>query len=252
VDLVVVLIVLFVFVGALMQRTTGMGFALVAGPFLVVLLDPVPGVVLVNFCGVVSSSIVMARTFREIQWPRVWVLAVGALLGTVPGALLTTVLPGWAVHVFIGVLIVAALTASLLGSRYAPPVAPSTARTGTAGFFSGFMSGSAGVGGPAVSVYAIMTRWDQRSFAATLQPYFIIAGIGAIAAKILFDGAHAVPQLQAGIWASIIAALVLGQVAGEFLSRVMPVHIARIIMITLAFGGGILTLVIGLTELAGG
>ena len=246
------LIVVFVFVGALMQRTTGMGFALVAGPFLVVLLDPVPGVVLVNLCGVVSSTIVLSRTFREIQWPRAWVMAVGALVGTVPGALLTSVLPGWAVHVFIGVLIVAALTVSLLGSRYARPVAPTPGRTATAGFFSGFMSGSAGVGGPAVSVYAIMTRWELRPFAATLQPYFIITGIAAVVAKVLFDGRHAIPELPVVIWLAILAALVLGQVAGEFVSRVLPVGIARIIMIVLAFGGGLLTLVIGLTEVFAG
>jgi uncharacterized protein len=250
VDFVVVLIVAFVFVGALMQRTTGMGFAMVAGPFLVVLLDPVAGVVLVNACGVLSSLVVLSRTFREVRWKRVAVLAVGALLGTIPGALVTTMLPQDAVRIFIGALIIAALTVSLLGSRFAPPVRPSPTRSATAGFCSGFMSGSAGVGGPAMSVYAIMTRWDQRSFAATLQPYFVLTGLMAIIAKIAFDPS-AVPMLPGAIWVAIVAALLLGQVAGEFLSRVLPVQTARVFMIVLAYFGGTVTVAFGLAGALG-
>lgn len=241
------LIVLFVFIGALMQRTTGMGFALVAGPFLVVLLEPVPGVVLVNFCGAVSSAIVLSRTFREVRWRRVWVLTAGSLLGIVPGALVTTLLAEWAVHTFIGLLIVAALTTSLLGNRFAPPLRPTSARTVTAGFCSGFMGSSAGVSGPAVSVYAIMTRWEQRSFAATLQPYFIITGVGAIGAKVALEPGEAIPVLPMSIWIAIVAAIAVGQVAGEFLSKVLPIRTARIIMISLAYFGGGLTLITGLT-----
>ena len=43
-----VLMILTVFVGAMSQRLTGMGFALIASPFLVVLMGPIGGVTTAN------------------------------------------------------------------------------------------------------------------------------------------------------------------------------------------------------------
>ena len=81
VEPVVVLILAAVFIGALAQRITGMGFGLVSGPFLVLLLDPVSGVLLVNLCGIVAAATVFARTWREVEWPVFWKLAVGTVVG---------------------------------------------------------------------------------------------------------------------------------------------------------------------------
>ena len=46
-----VLVIAAVLIGSSMQRITGMGFALVAAPFLVLLLGPIDGVIVVNVCG---------------------------------------------------------------------------------------------------------------------------------------------------------------------------------------------------------
>jgi uncharacterized membrane protein YfcA len=45
-----------VFVGAVAQRVTGLGFALVVAPVLVILLGPFDGVMIVNLCSVLSAS----------------------------------------------------------------------------------------------------------------------------------------------------------------------------------------------------
>jgi uncharacterized membrane protein YfcA len=59
------LVLAAVVLGAGMQRITGMGFALVATPFLVLLLGPVEGVVLVNLCGAVTAGAIIFRVARD-------------------------------------------------------------------------------------------------------------------------------------------------------------------------------------------
>lgn len=79
----IVLVLVAVLVGASMQRITGMGFALVAAPFLVPLLGPVDGVILVNLCSVLTAAIILTRVVRDVDWRRAGVLALFALVGIV-------------------------------------------------------------------------------------------------------------------------------------------------------------------------
>lgn len=248
-SLVFLLITAAVFVGASAQRLTGMGFALVVSPFLVLLLGPVAGVMIVNACGVVSSAIVWSRTHRDVDWRLVRILVLFALLGVIPGGWLSTALPGPVMHIVIGLMIVLALTISLTFTRSERAFPQSMPVTGSAGLASGFMSAAAGVGGPALSVFAILTRWEHRAFAATMQPYFVAAGLMALGSKLLFEPT-AWPTLPAPAWLAMAIALLAGQVFGEWLSTRIPVSLARLLMIVLAFGGGIATLAKGIIELA--
>ncbi|HLS34168.1 MAG TPA: sulfite exporter TauE/SafE family protein [Brevibacterium sp.] len=242
---VILLILLAVFIGALSQRLTGMGFALVSGPFLVLLMDPLAGVVLVNLCGIVSSLIVLWRTYREADWKLAGGLIVAATVGTLPGALLAVLMPGAALEVFIGALVVVALTSSLVLNLYAPPIPRNTGTVTATGLVSGVMNASAGVGGPALSALALLSRWEQRSFAATIQPVFAVMGVSSVVGKLVFDQ-DAWPVLDGATWALLLAALVGGQVLGEWLSRITPVQAARTGMLALAFLGGLLTIGRGL------
>lgn len=239
------LILTAVFVGALSQRITGMGFGLVSGPFLVLLLDPVSGVILVNICGIIAAGTVFARTWREVEWPIFAKLAFGTVVGTLPGALLTTALPTAPLQVLIGVLIIASLGVSLIIGHLGARIPENFGTQFTAGFVSGTMSAAAGAGGPAVSAYAVLTRWEQRSFAATLQPFLVVGTGSAILAKALFDEG-AWPNLDPAIWAGIGIVLVAGLLGGDLLARRVAPETARAAMIVLAFGGGAATLAKGL------
>lgn len=243
--LIVGLILLAVFVGAFAQRVTGMGFALVAGPFLVLLLDPVPGVVLVNLCGIVSSIIVFARTRELIDWSNARTLMLFAVIGAFPGALIAVALPKASLEVLIGCVIIASLAASLILSRVAPPIPRNVWTASATGLLSGTMNSSAGVGGPALSAFAVLSRWDQRVFAASIQPVFVAMSVFSVIGKLLFDHS-AWPTLELWEWPTILAALIIGQIAGEFGAKRIPVSAARVGMLSLAFLGGLLTLLRGL------
>ncbi|WP_309132264.1 sulfite exporter TauE/SafE family protein [Brevibacterium sp.] len=241
----VVLLILFaVFLGALSQRVTGMGFALVCGPFLVLLLDPFSGVVLVNLCGILASSVVFARTWREVEWPSFWQLALGAILGAVPGALLAASLPVPPLQILIGSLIVVSIISSLIIGHIGHTLPARPAAKLTAGLLSGAMSASAGTGGPAISAYAVLTKWEHRAFAATLQPFLIVGAGFAVVLKLSMDD-NAWPELDAGTWVAIVLVLAAGLSLGEWLSKRLPVSAARVTMIVLALGGGVATLIKG-------
>ncbi len=238
------------FVGALLQRMAGMGFALVSGPFIVLVLAPIPGVVLVNILGAVSSVIVFARTWRNVHWKQAGVLIAGALAGTFPGALLANSMPTSWLNVFIGVLIVGSLATSLYLSRIFDPIKFCSRNAFLFGLGSGVMNASAGMGGPFLSSYAVLTRWQQVAFAASIQPVFITVGMASVASKLVLEEA-AWPQLAPEVWVAVAVSLLAGQVAGDIGARKVPVQLSRVVMLSLAMLGGILTILKGVSELMG-
>src|SRR5699024_7234844 len=80
--------------------------------------------------------------------------------------------------------LISSLTLGRLGRRI--PANLGT-RLGT-GLLSGAMSAAAGAGGPAVSAYAVLTNWQQRSFAATLQPFLVAGTASAVVMKVIVNG----------------------------------------------------------------
>lgn len=241
-------IALSVLVGAAAQRITGMGFALIASPALVILLGPFDGVIVVNLCAVLSSLLILPRVWRAIEWRRFSWLVLPAFVGTAAGALVATLVPGPVLQLGVGVLVVVALTVTLLVTRTEHTASgPSPAII--AGTASGFMNASAGVGGPALSVYAVATRWPQAAFAATAQAYFVAIGFAALAGKLAATG-WAVPALEPGAWPLVIGALLVGLLIGELAHRHVSHRAARVAVIVIAYAGGTAALVDGALDLA--
>jgi len=241
-----ILVLVAVFVGSSMQRITGMGFALVAAPFLVLLLGPIDGIVLVNACAIFTAGLILPRVIRHIDWRRYAVLSCFALLGIVPGAVVVQHVPGAWLQISIGLLLATALTVSVTLRRATLRDSPGV--RAVAGSASGFMNATAGVGGPAVSMYAMATHWSQRGFAATMQPYFITVSGASLVAKLIF-GAAEPPQLTLLTWLLIAAACAAGLVLGELLERVIEAHIARRMLVVIAYAGAAGTIVRGFTQL---
>ena len=238
-----------VLVGAIAQRVTGMGFALIAAPALVVLLGPFDGVIIVNACAVLSSLLILPRVWRFIDWSRFRWLVVPAVVGTGAGAVVASRLPGPALQLGIGVLVVVALTVSLLVTR-TEHVATGRAPAIVAGAASGFMNAAAGVGGPALSIYAVATRWPQAAFAATAQPYFVVIGLSSLLGKLAASG-WVLPDVDPAIWPVAIASLLVGLAAGEVLGSRISHAAARTAVIVIAYLGGVAAIVDGAINLAG-
>ncbi len=244
-----VLIVLVTVVGAAAQRMAGLGFALLVSPLMTLLLGGHAGVLLVNILGVVSSLLILPRVWRDIDWSMFRWLSGFAVVGSIAGAWLARLLSADVMAVSVGAIVLLALSLSVIftSERFSTePKAPRAA----AGLVSGLTNALAGVAGPAISAYAVLTRWPQTSFAATLQPYFVVTGAVVVGAKLSLDPAG-LPASDWWFWLIVFIAILVGIVAGEWLLRlVSPAQVRRFVII-LAAAGAAASLVRGLFGLFG-
>ena len=232
---------LAVLAGAVAVRTTGMGFALLSSPFLVMALGPFEGILVTNVCGIVAALLNLTAVHADLDWRRAASVIPAGVVGTVPGALLVLWLPAPVLAISISLLVIVGLLFTLASRRLQVPNSPWVGVGG--GFASGLMNVTAGVGGPGLVVYALATQWEHRRFAATAQLHFAVLGVAALIAK------WSLPTLPVVGWAALLALLVVGLVGGNVLAR--GVHGARAMrwVIVIAMAGALMSLAQGLLQL---
>lgn len=236
-SLAVFLITLFLLVvGAMAQRVAGLGFAMVVSPFLVLAMGAHQGVVMVNLCGVFSSLLIISQVWKDIRWKPFWILLLPALVGSLPGSFLANWLPAGPLGAIVGGLVLVALGTSTYLTRRGHRLEGTKVQRGTAGFFAGFTNSLSGVGGPVLTAYAELTRWPQRDFAATLQPFFIATGLFSAATKVIADPST-MPVFEPWAWLVLGAAIVVGVLVGNWLAPKVHDRLARRIVVLLAIVG---------------
>ncbi|MYM19269.1 TSUP family transporter [Brevibacterium sp. 5221] len=240
---VILIAVAAVFVGSTLQRLSGTGVGLVVAPTLALAMGPHVGVFVANSTTVISGFLIMLAVIREVDWKRFWILAVCAALGAFPAALLVRDLSSAWLNIVVGAVVLFALALTFGMPRL--PRLTSSALTAAAGIVGGFLNTSAGVAAPAMVIYARFARWEQRSFAATLQPTFMTMGILSVAAK-LSVGATTIDQLPPWwLLPIIVITVLLGIWLGGRLARRVPAPQARRLAIALAGLGGAVAIVRG-------
>jgi uncharacterized membrane protein YfcA len=237
VDTEVMLLAGGVAAGAVTQRVTGIGFALVASPLLVLVAGPFQGVVLANVLSMTVSLAVLAATWRDVELRRGLLLAVPALAMIPIGAEVTKRVPGPVLMVVVGLMVLIALAAVQLTTR--ARVLHGLTGTIAAGAASGFMNVTAGVGGPAIVLYALSTDWNHRKFVATFQFYALIINIASLAAK---GGV----RMSTTTLSTCLVALTVGLVGGHLLSRKLGGDQARRIVVVLSAAGATAIVIKGL------
>ncbi|GAA1385114.1 sulfite exporter TauE/SafE family protein [Kitasatospora putterlickiae] len=231
---------LVVLVGSSVQRLAGVGFALVAGPALVLLLGPGDGVTLSNCAAGAISAIGLADGWRRVRPARMLPL-IGAAGCTVPlGAWAAGRVPPAALLIGIGLLVGAAALLVIRGVR--APGLRGVRGALAAGAASGFMNSAAGVGGPAVSLYAVNTGWSAREFVPNAQFYGVAVNLFSLAAK-------GTPHLAVPAWSAAAAGVVLGAGVGRVLADRVSERRARMLVLGLALAGGLTTLGKGVWDL---
>ncbi|MER6179448.1 sulfite exporter TauE/SafE family protein [Streptomyces sp. NPDC001652] len=225
-----VLLAGIVLLGSCVQWLTGMGFALVAVPALILLLGPAQGVVLANCAAGAICVVGLAGGWRQVR-PRAMVPLCAAAACTVPaGSWMTRRLPEPVLLLIMGGLVTVAVLLVMRGVRV--PALRGTKGAVMAGAAGGFMNSAAGVGGPPVSLYAVNAGWPVREFVPNAMFYGVVVNVFSVAA-------NGVPELSGVKWASVIAAMAVGGVIGSGLASRIPEERARLLVLLLALTGGI-------------
>jgi uncharacterized membrane protein YfcA len=219
-----------VLLGASVQWLTGMGFALVAVPALVLLLGPSQGVVLANCAAGAISVVGLAGGWRQVR-ARAMVPLCAAAVCTVPaGAWMTRQLPPPVLLLVMGGLVTVAVLLVMRGARV--PALRGTKGAVAAGAAGGFMNAAAGVGGPPISLYAVNAGWTVREFVPNAQFYGVVVNAFSVAA-------NGVPSLRTPQWVAVIVAMIVGGVIGRGLAGRIPERQARWLVLSLALTGGV-------------
>lgn len=233
---------LAVTVGAVLQRITGIGFVLIAGPLLVLVLDPYSGIVLANILSGLLAVTVLARTYRDADWGAIRKLLVGLVVGMPLGVIVVRTLDTNALLVTVGALTVFSVLLALF--RRPMPFLEGRAGTALAGAVSGFSNVTAGVGGPALAIYGSSTKMPMRTFIPVVQVMSLIMNSIAVAAKAPF--ALPLPLLLGSF-----GCIVIGMLLGSLLSRFVTPQRAQLLALCLALVGALAATVRGLFALLG-
>lgn len=244
---------------------TGLGFSLVAAPLLTLMMGPFQGIVLANLLALLVAVSVLAASWREVDLRRAATLVPFGLLGVFPGVWIARTLPTGPLQTVIGLLTLLGLTGAIWRavrtsathntsatdgttrtdrtSGQAPGSAgvpdPHTVLTGLAGTASGFMTATAGVGGPALTVYALATSWRQVGFAATAQISFASQAALALSLK----GVQGLPDpVECTV---LLAAAGVGLAFGHLLANRLPAKETRRALIVITVAGALATTVKG-------
>lgn len=217
-------------VGAALQRVTGLGFTLVSGPLLVLVLNPFDGIVLANILSAFIAVLVLVRTYRHTQWRATLKLGVGILLGVPIGAAVVYALDPDLLLLLVGILTTAAVMLALL--RRPMPVFRGAMGAVFAGSISGFSNITAGVGGPALAMFGSATRMSMIAFVPTVQVVGLLTNLLSVAAKMPM--ALPLPLVGAAIGCAL-----LGLLSGTFLQRFITPSGAQTLALALALAGSL-------------
>lgn len=213
IDPAILYILLVVFLATLVQSTFGFGQAMIAVPLLALLIPLKIVTPLVVLLSITAGSVIVIQDWRKVHLGSVvWLLAstlVGIPLGI---ALLARSHPHFVKGLLAGIIVVFAGN-SLLGKK--PPALSSDSRRWLlgCGFFAGVLGGAYGMNGPPVVMYGAMRGWSPQHFRATLQGYFLISSLVALAGY-WFAGlwVGAVTRDYLISWLVAIPAIFLGRV----------------------------------------
>ncbi|MFK0113816.1 TSUP family transporter [Streptomyces sp. NPDC091217] len=226
-----------VVVGAFVQWLTGMGFALIAVPALVLVLGPTPGVVLANCAAGVISMVGLTTGWKRVRLGAMVPLVIASACTVPVGSWVAARLPEPVLLAGVGILVTVAVAFVMGGVRI--PALTGTKGAVAAGAVGGFMNSAAGVGGPPYSLYAVNAGWSVREFVPNAQFYGIMVNVFSVAA-------NGVPRLSGTAWTVAAVALAVGALIGRAAAPRIPEHWVRRLILTLALTGGLTVLGKGL------
>ena len=233
-----VLLVSIVFLAALLQTTSGFGFALMAMPLIALVVGVKTAAPLVAMLGFTLYAVNLVRYRQGLVLKEVARLAVAVAVGVPVGVWLFSSLDERIVEAVLGVVLIAYAAYMLLKSQAAPAL-QSNFWAYPVGFISGCLGGAFNTPGPPVIVYGDLKRWPRNQFRSTLQALFLFSSglvilshglAGHVTRSILLSFALCIPFLLLGVW------------AGSHIDRRLDNERFRILVVVMILATGVLLL----------
>ena len=189
------------FICAFIRSAVGFGDALLAIPFLGMVMSLSTASPVVALAGFTMSLSIVVANQERVDVPSAWRLIVASLVGIPFGVLLLHYAPESVVKSVLGLVLVGYGVYNLLTPRvphlqhekYAFPF----------GFIAGILGGAYNTSGPPVVIYGTLRRWSPEYFRATMQCYFFFTYMATMAG-------HGIARL----WTPLVITLFLWALPG--------------------------------------
>jgi len=204
-----------VFVAAFIRSALGFGDAVVAMPLLAMAVGMKTASPLVAFVGPTISLLILAGSWRKVEFKAAGRLIAATLLGIPVGIYGLARLPEAPLKIALGLII---LLYGVFGlARPRAKIKNEKAWMPWAlGASAGVLGGAYNTNGPPIVAYGMLRGWPPESFRATLQGYFLPTGLAILAGHGL-----------AGLWTKAVLTsylyalpgIVLGVLLGGLLNK---------------------------------
>jgi uncharacterized membrane protein YfcA len=224
--------------GAGAQAVTGIGFALVCAPFLVLALGGDDGVRLSNLFGIAVNVLMLgAGDWKSINWRVLPALAVPGILAVPLAAWLISGDSPQTLSLITAILVLAAVVALIFGLRI--DRLRGAAGAAMASVLSGSMTAISGVAGPPIAVYAANLDWTPNVQRGTLAAYFLCVNAAAVLSR-------GVPGMPTAIFLEGVSMVVLGFAGGVVAARLLDQRTVRGVTLALAAAGALASIAVAL------
>lgn len=227
-----------IFLAALLQTTSGFGFALLAMPLVALVIGVKAAAPLVAVVGFSLYSVNLIRYRRSFQRRIVLPLAVAAALGVPLGVWALSNLDEELVKSVLGVVLIA----YALYGAWKPRTAPLRSELWAypAGFLAGCLGGAFNTPGPPVIIYGNLKQWPRDLFRSTLQALFLFSSSLVIVSHV---AAGNLTRALLPTYLPLVPALLLGVWVGSLVDRRLNQQRFHTLVIVLLVVTGVLLLV---------
>lgn len=167
------------FLATLVRATLGFGEALMAVPVLALVIPIQTAAPVAVLISISVAAAILLEDWRHVHLRSASWLILATLIGTPLGLLLLTRVPANSVKAGLGVVIAAFALYGLVRRELA--VLRDDRLAWAFGFTAGVLGGAYGMNGPPLVIYGALRGWSAQRFRATLQGYFLIASMMAMA-----------------------------------------------------------------------
>ena len=214
-----------VFVAAVFQTATGIGFALIAGPFLLIAMQDGSAIQISIMLNLLMSAVLAPTLVRHVHWPSLKVLSLGAVGGLPFGIVLFL----WADLIALKLGAATIIALALLPFLRSPTFDQHQSRPwhgAVSGLVAGIMTAFAAMPGPAASFYLSgLQNLPRDVVRSTIYAFFVLT-YGA--ALVLHSALYGVAGHTITFGIGLLPAVAAGMLAGIPLARRMAQNQFRI------------------------
>ncbi len=239
----VVVLASAVFGASLFQAATGMGYGLLAGPALLILLGSADALQVSIVHNLIIAVLLLTRVWRSADHRMIRSLLIGSAMGLPVGFFIFTVTSVSLLKFFAAIVVALALLFTIAGQR-APVGRPPANRArgwqalGVA-VGSGVLGGALAMPGPLATAWMSARGWSKETVRSTILVFFLFASASVLAMHVVFAGVTDATWFLT-LWLSPV--LVTGVVTGHLLTRFVSELMFRVLL-RLSLGATVIALI---------